>query len=73
MLSILTALQASVSSSNSLLHEMVQQKRKYTSSETTDSTNKRKKRDSDESGRAIAVASEKAKTILSKEVHDSYR
>ena len=32
---------------------------------------KRKKHDSDESGRAIAIASDKAKTTTSKEVHDS--
>ena len=71
MLSILNALLASVTSSNSLLHELVQQKRKSTSSETADSPAKRKERDSDESGRAIAIALEKAKTIPSKEVHDS--
>ena len=71
MLSILSALQASVTSSNSLLHKLVQQNRKSTSNETADSPAKRKKSDSDESGRAIAIASDKAKTITSKEVHDS--
>ena len=44
---------------------------KSTSSQTTDLPAKRKNHDSDESGRAIAIASEKAKTITSKEVHDS--
>ena len=44
---------------------------KSTSSQTTDSPAKRKNHDSDESGRTIAIASEKAKTITSKEVHDS--
>lgn len=58
-----------MTSSNSLLHELVQQKRKSTSSETTDSLAKRKKRDQDDSGQSIAIASEKAKTITLKEVH----
>jgi len=71
MLLVLCDLPASVTSSNSLLHELVQQKRQSTSSETTHSPAKRKKRDSDESGRAIAIASDKAKTTTSKEVHDS--
>ena len=52
-------------------HELVQQKRQSTSSETAHSPAKRKKRDSDESGRAITIASDKAKTTTSKEVHDS--
>ena len=72
LLSILSALQASVTPPNSLLHELLQQKRKSTSSETADSPAKRTKRDSDESGRAIAIASEKAKKITSKDVHDSF-
>ena len=71
MLSILSAFQACVTYSNSLLHELVQQKCKSTLSQTTDSPAKRKNHDSDESGRAIAIASKKAKTITSKEVHDS--
>ena len=71
MLLILSALPASVTSSNTLLQELVQQKRQSTSSETAHSSAKRKKRDSDESGRAIAIASDKAKTTTSKELHDS--
>ena len=72
MLLILSPLlPSSVTSSNSLLQELVQQKRQSTSSEIATCPFKRKKRDSDESGRAIAIASDKAKTTTSKEVHDS--
>ena len=48
-----------MTSSNSLLHELVQQKRKSTSSEVTDSLAKTKKRDQHDSGHSIAIASEK--------------
>ena len=54
-------------------HELVQQKRQSTSSETghPPPPSLPSKRDSDESGRAIAIASDKAMTTTSKEVHDS--
>ena len=63
ILSIFSAFQVSVTYSNSLLHELVQQKCKSRLSQTTDSPAKRKNHDSDESGRAIVIASEEAKTI----------
>ena len=60
-----------MTSSNLLLRELVQQKRKSTSSDPTDSPAKREKRDSVESSRAVENASEKAKITTSHEVHDS--
>ena len=71
MLSVLSTIQESMNSSNLLLRELLQQKRKSESSEHTELAAKPKKLDSDESQQAVKNASQKAKVSTSHEVHDS--
>ena len=63
LLSVLTAMQENLTSSNSMLRDLVEKKRKSTE---TDSISKRAKRDASKSSRS-ANASEKALTSSSKE------
>ena len=67
LLSVLTAMQENFTSSNSMLRDLVEKKRKSTE---TDSISKRAKRVASKSSRS-ANASEKALTSTSKEVIDS--
>ena len=67
LLSVLSAMQESLTSSNSMLRDLVEKKRKSTE---TDSIYKRAKRDASKSRRSVN-ASEKALTPNSKEVIDT--
>ena len=67
LLSVLTAMRENLTSSNSMLRDLVEKKRKSTE---TDSISKRGKCDASKSSRS-ANASEKALTSISKEVIDS--
>ena len=67
LLSVLSAMQESLTSSNSMLRDLVEKKRKSTE---TDSIYKRAKRDASKSRRSVN-ASEKALTSSSKEVIDT--
>ena len=67
LLSVLNALKENLTSSNSMLRDLVERKRKSTE---TDSVSKRAKRDESRSCRSVNV-SEKALTSTSKEVIDS--
>ena len=67
LLSVLSAMQENLTSSNSMLRDVVEKKRKSTE---TDSISKRAKRDASKS-RSSVEASEKALPSTSKEVRDS--
>ena len=68
MLSVLSTIQESMNSSNLLLRELLQQKRKSESSEHTELAAKRKRLGSDEPQQAVKNASQKAKVSTSHEV-----
>ena len=67
LLSVISAMQENITSSNSMCRDLVEKKRKSTE---TDSISKRAKRDASKSRRSVN-ASEKALTPTSKEVIDT--
>ena len=67
LLSVISAMQENITSSNSMCRDLVEKKRKSTE---TDSISKRAKRDASKSRRSVN-ASEKALTSSSKEVIDT--